>query len=380
MTTRILHVVTSPNQMDATAQSAWLAAGLPREDYDVHICALRRRRPPSGPGEKSTESAGVIESRWTLDPAALARLCRQMKHLQPTVVHTWQSPASLYGQAAALLVGTECIVRWEPDRRPRESPLARTLDRMLGTRAGRIVVTCDEIRQNLIQHGTPADRLVVIPYAAPESCETTPDRQQVLHELGLPIDARVIGAAGPLIPSRRFKDLIWAADLLKVLCENVHLVIIGDGPQRWRLRRYCRQLRIEDRVHLLGDRPDAKRLISILDMFWAGGHEASQAGAILTAMAAAVPALAANSPAARDLVIPDQTGVLFPVGNRAALARRAKTLLDDPTLAQRLGKAGQHRARNRFSVDRMVQRYTSLYHELVDRKDANHMVAPRDDR
>lgn len=346
----------------------------------MHVCALRRRSPPSGQREKNAESVSVIESRWTLDPAALARLCRQMKRLQPTVVHTWQSPASLYGRAAALLVGTECIVRWEPNRLPRESPLARTLDRLLGTRDQRIVVTCDEIRQNLIQRGTPANRLVVIPCAAPKSCEITPDRQQVLHELGLPRGARVIGAAGPLVPSSRFKDLIWTADLLKVLCDDVHLVIIGDGPQRWRLRRYCRQLHIEDRVHLLGDRRDAERLISILDLFWAGGQEASQAGAIMTAMAAAVPTLAANTPATRDVVIPDQTGVLFPIGNRAALARRSKTLLDDPTLAQRIGEAGQHRMRDKFSVDRMVQRYTSLYHELLERQGIDGMLAPLDDR
>ena len=197
-----------------------------------------------------------------LIPAVLARLCRHVKRLQPAVVHTWHWPASFYGRTAALMAGTECVVRWEPNRQPTELPVARVVDRRLGTRAQRIVVTCEELRQNCIQHGTPADRLAVIPYAAPDPNENTPDRPPVRHELGLPRDARVIGAAGPLVPTGRFKDLVWAADLLKVLYEDVHLVILGDGPQRWRLQRYCRQLQIEDRVHLLGDRRDASRLVS----------------------------------------------------------------------------------------------------------------------
>ena len=71
--------------------------------------------------------------------------------------------------------------------------------------------------------------------------------------------------------------------------------------------------------------------------------------------------LAANAPATRDLIIPDQTGVLYPMGNRAFLARRTKSLLDDPAQAQRIGEAGRHRARDKFSVDSMVQRYVSLF-------------------
>ena len=61
----------------------------------------------------------------------------------------------------------------------------------------------------------------------------------ILHELNLPANARLIGAVGRLWPQKRLKDLIWAADLLKSTRDDTHLLIVGDGPQRWRLERYA---------------------------------------------------------------------------------------------------------------------------------------------
>jgi glycosyltransferase involved in cell wall biosynthesis len=237
----------------------------------------------------------------------------------------------------------------------------------LGRLAQRIVVTCDEIYQKCIQQGVHRDELVVIPCAARECRDSIPDRRQIWRELGLPFDARVITCACPLVPSSRLKDLMWTADLLKVVYDDVHLVIIGDGPQHWRLQRYRRQLHIEDRVHLLGGRTDVGRLISASDIYWVGGQEPAQSGEILTAMAASVPVLAVDSPAARGLIIPERTGVLFPMGNRAALARRTKALLDDSRQAQRIGEAGRHSVSDNYSVDRMVEEYGTLYHRLLSR-------------
>ena len=127
----------------------------------------------------------------------------------------------------------------------------------------------------------------------------------MLEQLGLPDDARLIGTAGPLVGAERVKDLIWTADLLKCVRDDVHLLVLGDGPQRWRLERYRRQVEITDRVHLLGRRADEPAILASLDCFWLGAGERLST-ALLEAMAAGVPVVIADTPVHRALTAPPQ--------------------------------------------------------------------------
>jgi glycosyltransferase involved in cell wall biosynthesis len=176
---------------------------------------------------------------------------------------------------------------------------------------------------------------------------------------------RLIGAAGRLWPQKRVKDLIWAADLLKSTRDDAHLLIIGDGPQRWRLERYREQNQITERVHFLGEREDVPRLMPHFDALWLASEYEGQSNAIMEAMAAGVPVIATDIPGNRDLVVPEVTGYLVPVGDRFEFTRRTHRLLDDEPLRKRLGEAGRNRVFHEFTVQRMVERHAALYRELV---------------
>ena len=156
------------------------------------------------------------------------------------------------------------------------------------------------------------------------------------------------------------KDLIWAADLLKCVRDDVHLLVLGEGPQRWRLERYRRQVQITDRVHLLGRRPDEREVLASLDCFWLGAGE-RLSKALLEAMAAGVPVVVADTPVHRELITPEQTGCLASPGDRASLARRTQALLENPSLAREMGEAGRRLVEERFPLAAMIERYAELY-------------------
>ena len=141
------------------------------------------------------------------------------------------------------------------------------------------------------------------------------------------------------------KDAIWAADLLKVIRDDVHLLVFGDGPHRDRLRRFREQVVIRDKVHFLGHRNDLWQWLPHFDVFWSTSGYEGQSNAILEAMAAGVPVVATDIPGTRELVVPGETGFLVRVGHRAGFARWTNQLLDDATLSRRLGQAGRQRAR-----------------------------------
>jgi glycosyltransferase involved in cell wall biosynthesis len=365
MSKRILEIIPTLDRAGAEKQLCLLAAGLPRDEFDVHVCALTR----GGPLEADLHAAGipltVIGKRWKLDPRAFLRLKRHIASLRPDLIHTWMFAANTYGFAAAracgvknVLIGQRCVDPWK-------SGLQLVIDRQLARRCRGVVVNSEGVRDFYVQHGAPADRVRVIPngVAIPPPPGTT--RRQLLAELELTDDARLIGLVGRLWPQKRVKDAIWAADLLKVIRDDVHLLVIGDGPQRDRLMRFRDQVRISDKVHFLGQRGDVPRLMPHFDLLWSTSGYEGQSNAILEAMAAGVPVVASDIPGTRELVVPDETGYLIPVGDRAAFAKFSERLLSDAALAGRFSAAARSRVASDFSVEKMIERHIAFYREVL---------------
>ena len=95
----------------------------------------------------------------------------------------------------------------------------------------------------------------------------------------------------------RWKDLIWAADMLKFIRDDVHLLICGTGPSGggWSDSAGCgnrRQSPFSGTRHLPGWLPH-------LDVFWSGRDDHGQPLALLMAMAAGVPSSTARAAPSR---------------------------------------------------------------------------------
>lgn len=363
---RILLIIPTLDRCGAEKQLTLLATGLPRDRFEVHVCALTR----GGPLAESLHVAGipltVIGKRRKLDPLAYWRLRQHIRRLAPDIVHTWIFAANAYGRWAAfqagvrhVLAGERCVDPWK-----RWHELA--LDRHLARRTQRIITNSNGVREFYVRQGLPPEKFVVIPNGIPPwGPSIGGTRAALLAELGLPSEVRLIAAVNRLWPQKRIKDLIWAADLLKVVRDDVHLLIIGDGPQRWRLERYRNQCELGDRVHFLGERNDIARLLPHVDSLWLGSEYEGQSNAIMEAMVAGIPVVATDIPGNRDLVVHGETGYLAPVGDRAGFARWTNTLLNDAELARRLGQAAKERMLREFSVEKMINRHAELYERVI---------------
>jgi glycosyltransferase involved in cell wall biosynthesis len=148
--------------------------------------------------------------------------------------------------------------------------------------------------------------------------------------------------------------------------DDTHTLIVGEGPQHWRLRRYIDQVGSHGRVHLLGHRGDVWRLMPHFDVFCSTSGYEGQSNAIMEAMLAGVPMVASDIPGNRDLIVPGETGMLVPVGDRGAFARRLNQVLNEPALARAMGDAGRRRMLEQFTVQQMVDRHAALYRALVN--------------
>src|SRR5262249_61361190 len=69
---------------------------------------------------------------------------------------------------------------------------------------------------------------------------------------GVPADGRVVLCVGSLEMQRGFQEAIWALDILHYVHRDLHLVLIGEGPDRARLEAFAAAVLMSTRVHFLG--------------------------------------------------------------------------------------------------------------------------------
>ncbi|QEF97700.1 Putative glycosyltransferase EpsD [Stieleria maiorica] len=364
MKLRIALIIPTMDQGGAEKQLALLAENLPHDEFEVHVYLLTR----DGPRSRSLRDSGipvtVIGKRFKADPTALFRLRRLLKEWSPDVVHTWLFAANSFGRTAAVMAKVPVIIASERCVDPWKSWWHFWIDRVLARRSTAITTNSSGVVEFYADHGISPNLFHVIPNGIPERSATSITRGQALERLGVSADRKLIMAVGRLWPQKRYRDLIWAAELIACTRGDTTLVVIGDGPQKAELLRFRDAVTIPEHVCFVGQRDDVPELLPHADLFWIGSEYEGQSNAVIEAMQAGRPVIASEIPGNRDLIRHDETGRLVPVGDRAAFARESLDLLDHPETAERLGNAARRRIEEAFSVEKMVQRHAQLYRQL----------------
>ncbi|TWT37058.1 Glycosyl transferases group 1 [Posidoniimonas corsicana] len=294
MPTRVLHLLPTLQGADAARRVALLCEQLPRDQFEQHVAAFRAAG-AAAPRLRSL-AAGVhdLRRRFRRDPIAALALRRLARSLNVDVVHAWGAEAATH----AAWCGRR-VVRTTSD----DEPLAGWLT------------------SNTLPFTPP-----VAWTAATQPLQPTGEAMARPPEL--PAHARLIGAAAPLVPASRLKELIWAIDLIRVVQPDVWLVIVGDGPQRASLEEFSRLACEENRTLLLGDRGDLPDLLPHFDLWWQSGQPADPPLTLLEALAAELPVVADRCDSAAAVVEEGVTGALIKPADRAERAKSTLKLLE----------------------------------------------------
>jgi len=94
-------------------------------------------------------------------------------------------------------------------------------------------------------------------------------------------------------------------------------------------------------------------------------HREGLPGSLMEAAACGRPMIAADAPGSREIVIEDQTGLLVPIENPAALAQAMKSLATSPELRARYGNAARQLVVSRLSAKIIGSSIVQLYDELT---------------
>jgi len=187
------------------------------------------------------------------------------------------------------------------------------------------------------------------------------ERPALLAELGLDEPVALALVVGRLAEQKGHRVLVEAAARLAAERPQLHYLLVGEGPLQERLAEQVREAGLAERFHFLGVRSDVPRLLAACDLFVQPSLWEGLSVALLEAMAAARPVVATAVSGTVQAMVPDETGLVVPPGDAAALAGAIARTLDDPAAAQRRAAAARERVRERFSVEAQVRSCSALY-------------------
>ena len=325
----------------------------------------------AGPGDRpasfiaSMKTRGIdcdmISMKGDLDPLLPIRLVQFMRAHPSHLVHTHLIHADLYGTLAAHLAGVPAVVSTKHGYNPwRAKWFYACLDRLASFFQDRIITISDALGHWLVKvEGLRPEKLSTIHYAL----ERDRFRPSVSADLSLEVSPPVIGTISRLIHQKGIHVLLKAFAECAKNHPSISLVVVGDGPERSNLEILARKLGLDSRVRFLGYRPDVHQILPQFDIFTLPSFGEGFGLVLLEAMACSKPVVATDVMSIPEIVQQGKSGLLVPAQDVSALAEALDTLIEDPELRDRFGKAGFQRARAEFTVERMVRKTAEVYQE-----------------
>jgi teichuronic acid biosynthesis glycosyltransferase TuaC len=187
-----------------------------------------------------------------------------------------------------------------------------------------------------------------------------------------PAPAPTLLTVGHLVARKRHADVIAALARLGPRYPDLRYVIVGDGPERERLRGLARSLGVADRVELRGQLPP-EQVASCgreATMFVLPSVDEAFGVAYVEAMAAGVPAIGCRGEDGPEEIAAAGGGmVLVPCGDVEALAAQIDALLRDPGRRGALGREAAATVRTAFTWERCGRETMAAYRDAVRRED-----------
>src|SRR2546428_8124784 len=166
-------------------------------------------------------------------------------------------------------------------------------------------------------------------------------------QLGIDESSLVVTVVANFIHYKGHEFFIRAWRDIHTAFPSAIALLVGEGPLRG---AYERMANFDGTIRFLGTRRDVDHLLALTDVVVHPSLEEGFSNAILEAMAAGKPVVATAVGGNPEAVLDNETGLIVPAGDAAALAAATCRLLADSAERIRLGANGRRRAEVHFSI------------------------------
>lgn len=359
-----------------------------KRGFDVTLLSPERRdgewTVPEPEGVATVEVPMERKMAPLRDLASLWRLWRAMRALRPVVSNVGTPKAGLLGGIAAWLNRVPCrFYTLHGLRFETASGLKRRIliyaERLACRFAHRVVCVSHSVREKAIAFGlTNRERTLVLGSGSCNGVDASrfaPNPKLIQRaaalrrQLGIPERAPVILFVGRLTRDKGIPELMEAFLQLDKQFPEVRLLLAGcfekEDPLPADIRR-----RLARHPHIIfaGPVQDTPSFYAAADIVVLPSHREGLPTVVLEAQAAGRPVVGAQATGIVDVVTDGETGLLFPVGDVAALTRALARLVTDKDLAGKLERAGQEQVNREFQQVRIWDSLYRAYLEVLQKK------------
>ena len=355
---RILHVITSLYNGGAERLMVDLLPRLRNDGENEVELLLFNGVETIFKKELQQKGINIISLTTTNDvyhPRRLLKLRRIMR--QYNIVHTHNTACQFYvALASCLMRNKPLLVTTEHNstNRRRSKFWLKPIDKWMYSRYASIVCIAEQTRLNLLDYIGNNNRLCTIHNGVDVSRFIKP-----IKDITSKTDF-IITMVAAYRPQKDFGTLFRA---LTHLPDNYSVRIVGGGDryEGERIKSYCSQLGLDNRVVFMGVRPDVPDILAQSDIVILSSHWEGLSLSSIEGLACGRPFIASDVDGLHDIV--QGAGVLFPEGNDTELASQIRHLCEHPDEYQRTAEQCQQRARQ-FDISVMADNYLKLYNSL----------------
>jgi glycosyltransferase involved in cell wall biosynthesis len=303
-------------------------------------------------------SSGVpirtVQWKLGLDPRVIPAILGELRR-SPAVLHAHDAHSLTLAGVCAGLTGAPLVVTRRVDFHLRH--------RAYWGRADRVIAISRAVAEVLVRDGIDPGRISVVHSGISIDATSAVERLGIRDLLGLAADTAVAANVGALVPHKDHATMLAAAKHLRHSHPDLHWVVAGEGELRPTLERRITELRLRDRVHLMGHIDTPERLIADANVFVMSSRQEGLGTSVLEAMALGTPVASTGAGGLPEML--DQgAGLVVSPGNPAALAEAVARILDDPELRGTVIERAR-KAVLRFSDRRMADEVRSVYRSCV---------------
>jgi len=208
-----------------------------------------------------------------------------------------------------------------------------------------------------------AGKITVVPDGVDIAVFRPLDKQQMRQKLGYNAGEKIVVSTSRLTPKNGLDYLIKAMAPLG----NAKLIIIGDGEQKKHLESIIQDLKLKNRVFLLGAMPHQglPQYLAIADVFCRPSINEGFGISFIESMACRIPTIGTSVGGITDIIVDGKNGLLVPPEDTEALTKVLKRAIQDKNLSRSIAEQGLKTVKERFTWEAVLKQMESVYGEVM---------------
>lgn len=318
----------------------------------------------------------VIQQYGRFDFRIINELTQFFKRINPDIIHTHGVRANFSARIAAKRANIRNVVTTVHSILKHDYPkphtyfLAHLMERVTQSITKHFIAVSAGVKEQLLADGVKEEQITVIENGINSSLYIPTDiraeaGRKLREEWQIPAERFVIGTLARLVPVKGLNYLIQGMAKALESEPNLHLLIVGDGPEKENLRLLAQKSGIDDHVTFAGFRSDVANCLAAIDLYINCSLSEGTSVSVMEAMAAEKPLILTYVGGMTKMAVHEESALFIPSQSAEAITDSILRIVREPMLRERLARSARAIVEERYSVEAMAQKQAEVYQQVL---------------